>query len=173
MAQLSKSTFETTYQDANGTFADNTTRQITEADMRQFADDIADSALLLDDSYDTIQFIIDGGGSVITTGVKGDIMVPFNCTVLGWDIVADASGTIQVDIWKDTYANFPPTVADTITGTEKPALSSAQKNQDTALSSWTTTLNRNEWLRINVDASPVPATVTRVTVVIRVKRTAA
>lgn len=173
MTQISKASFETTYQNSTGTFADNTTRQITEADMRQFADDIADSALFLDDAYDTIQFIVDGGGSVITTGIKGDIMVPFNCTVLGWDIVADASGTIQVDIWKDTYTNFPPTVADTITGTEKPALSSAQKNQDTALSSWTTTLTRNDWLRINVDASPAPATVTRVTIAIRVKRTAA
>lgn len=173
MTQISKASFETTYQNSTGTFADNTTRQITEADMRQFADDIADSALFLDDAYDTIQFIIDGGGSVITTGIKGDIMVPFNCTVLGWDIVADASGTIQVDIWKDTYANFPPTVADTITGTEKPALSSAQKNQDTALSSWNTTLTRNDWLRINVDSSPAPATVTRVTIAIRVKRTAA
>lgn len=173
MAQLSKSTFDTTYTDVGGTFADNTTRQITEADMRQFSDDIGDSALFLDDAYDTIQFIIDGGGSAITSGVKGDIMVPFNCTVLGWDIVADTSGTIQVDVWKDTYANFPPTVADTITGTEKPALSSAQKNQDTSLSSWTTTLNRNEWLRINVDSSPAPATVTRVTIAIRVKRTTA
>lgn len=173
MTQLSKSTFETTYQNSSGTFADNTTRQITESDMRQFADDIADSAIFLDDSYDTIQFIIDGGGSAITSGIKADIMVPYNCTVLGWDIVGDASGTIQVDIWKDTYANFPPTVADTITGTEKPALSSAQKNQDTSLSSWTTSLTRNDWLRINVDSSPAPATVTRVTVVIRVKRTAA
>lgn len=173
MTQLSKATFETTYQNTSGTFADNTTRQITEGDMRQFADDIADSALFLDDSYDTIQFIIDGGGAAITAGVKGDIMVPFNCTVLGWDIVADTSGTIQVDVWKDSYANFPPTVADTITGTEKPALSSAQKNQDTSLSSWTTTLTRNEWLRINVDSSPAPATVTRVTLAIRVKRTAA
>ena len=171
MALLSKATFETTYQNSSGTFADNTTRQITESDMRQFADDIADSALFLDDSYDTIQFIIDGGGSAITAGIKGDIMVPFNCSVLGWDIVADASGSIVVDIWKDTYANFPPTVADTITGTEKPTLSSAQKNQDTSLSSWTTTLNRNEWLRFNVEATP--ATVTRVTVAIRVKRTAA
>lgn len=170
MAQLSKASFETTYQNSSGTFADNTTRLISEGDLRQFADDIADSALFLDDAYDTIQFIIDGGGSAITTGVKGDIMIPFNCTVLGWDIVADTSGSIVVDVWKDTYANFPPTVADTITGTEKPTLSSATKNQDTALSSWTTTLTRNDWLRFNVDSA---ATVTRVTVAIRVKRTAA
>lgn len=170
MAQLSKASFDTTYQNSSGTFADNTTRLISEGDLRQFADDIADSTLFLDDAYDTIQFIVDGGGSAITTGVKGDIMIPFNCTVLGWDIVADTSGSIVIDVWKDSYANFPPTVADTIAGTEKPTLSSAVKNQDTSLSSWTTTLTRNDWLRFNVDSA---TTVTKVTIAIRVKRTAA
>lgn len=174
MTKLSKSGFETTYQSGTGTFADNSTRQITEGDMRQFADDIADSAVFIDDAYDTIQFIIDGGGSAITTGVKGDIMIPFNCTVLGWDIVADVSGSIVVDVWKDTYTNFPPTVADTITGTEKPTLTSSPstqiKNQDTSLSTWTTSLSRNDFLRFNVDSA---ATVTRVTVALRVVRTPA
>ncbi|MEY3400443.1 MAG: hypothetical protein RLZZ86_40 [Cyanobacteriota bacterium] len=170
MSQLSKAGFETTYFDTAGTFADNTTRQITEGDMRQFADDIADSTLFLDDAYDNLQIVIDGGGSTITTGVKADLVVPYNCTVLGWDILANASGSIVVDVWKDTYANFPPTVADTITGTEKPTLSSAQKNQDTALTSWTTTLTRNDILRFNVDSA---TTVTRVTLSIRIRRNAA
>ena len=168
MALLSKATFETTYQNSSGTFADNTTRQITESDMRQFADDIADSALFLDDSYDTIQFIIDGGGSAITAGIKGDIMVPFNCSVLGWDIVADASGSIVVDIWKDTYANYPPTVADTIAGSEKPTLSSATKNNDTSLSSWTTSVAAGDYIGFKVDSA---TTVTRVHLLVKGSRT--
>jgi hypothetical protein len=170
MSQLSKATFETTYQNSSGTFADNTTRQITEADIRQFADDIADSTIFLDDAYDNLQIIIDGGGSAITTGIKADLIVPYNCTVLGWDILGNASGSIVIDVWKDTYANFPPTVADTITGTEKPTLSSVAKNQDVALSTWTTTLTRNDILRFNVDSA---ATVTRVTLSLRIKRNAA
>lgn len=170
MSQLSKATFETTYQDEYGTFATNTTRQITEADMRQFADDIADSALFLDDAWDSLQFVIDGGGSAITTGIKGDLIIPYNGTIQGWDILADTSGSIVVDVWKDTYANFPPTVADTITGSEKPTITSASKNQDTSLSSWTTTISRNDILRFNVDSC---TTITRVTLNIRIKRTAA
>ena len=170
MSQLSKATFETTYQNSSGTFADNTTRQITEADIRQFADDIADSTIFLDDAYDNLQIIIDGGGSAITTGIKADLIVPYNCTVLGWDILGNASGSIVIDVWKDTYANFPPTVADTITGTEKPTLSSVAKNQDVALSTWTTTLTRNDILRFNVDSA---TTVTRVTLSLRIKRNAA
>jgi len=168
MSALSKANFDTTYSNSSGTFADNTTRLISEGDLRQFADDIADSLLFIDNAHDTIQFIIDGGGSAITTGVKGDIMIPFDCTVQAWDIVADTSGSIVVDIWKDTYANFPPTVADTVTGTEKPTLSTATKNQDLTLSTWTTAFGRGDWLRYNVDSI---TTVTRVTVVIRVKRT--
>jgi hypothetical protein len=50
-----------------------------------------------------LTFFIDGGGSTITTGIKGDIEVPFNCTLVSWSALADASGSIQVDIWKDTY----------------------------------------------------------------------
>jgi len=48
MAQIDKSTFETTYVNPSGTFADNTTREISEADLRQFADHIADSLVFLD-----------------------------------------------------------------------------------------------------------------------------
>jgi len=168
MSQLSKSTFDTTYANASGSFATNAIRAITALIMRTFSTDIKDSVLFIDDAYDTIQYVINPGAT-ITTGIKGDIMIPFNCTVLGWDIVADQTGSIVIDIWKDTYANYPPTVADTITGSEKPTITAALKNQDTSLSSWTTSLTRGDWLRYNVDSV---ATVTRVTVVIRVKRTA-
>lgn len=106
---------------------------------------------------------IDGGGSVITTGLKGFITVPFDMTITGWDILADQSGSIVIDVWKDTYANFPPTIADTIAGTEKPTLSSQQKNQDASLSTWTTTVAEGDVIAFNVDSV---STVTRVTLVI-------
>src|SRR5690606_30337786 len=62
-----------------------------------------------------IVLIIDGGGSAITTGVKADIPIEFDATITGWTLVADQAGTIQIDLWKDTLANFPPTDADSIT----------------------------------------------------------
>lgn len=116
-----------------------------------------------------IPFIIGDGVNAITTGVKGFLMVPFDCTITGWDLIADASGSIVIDVWKDTYSNFPPTVADTIAGSEKPTLSTAQKNQDTSLSSWTTTLTGyTDWLGFNVDSA---TTVKQVTLGLRVTRT--
>ena len=95
---------------------------------------------------------INGGGSVLTTGVKLYLSVPITMTITGWDLVADQSGSIVIDVWKDTYANFPPTVADTIAGSEKPTLASVQKNQDTSLSSWTTAITAGDVLGFNIDS---------------------
>lgn len=119
---------------------------------------------------DTLEwgFVIDNAGSAITTGVKIDYPVPYNCKITAWEIVADQSGSIVVDIWSDSYANFPPTVADTITTSEKPTLSAAQKNTDTSLNSgngWT--LTKGNWLRFNVDSI---TTCTRVTIKLSVTR---
>jgi hypothetical protein len=129
----------------------------TKAVVRQLSDALKEG---------TLTYIIDGGGAVITTGLKDFVEVPYNCTVLGWTIVGDVSGSIVVDIWKDTYANFPPVVGDSIAGTEKPTLSSAQKNQDLSITTWTTTtLTKGDWLAFNVDSV---ATVKKVTISLRV-----
>lgn len=116
----------------------------------------------------TINFIIDGGGSAITTGEKGPLVVDFACEIEAWTILGDQIGSIVVDIWKDTYANYPPTVADTITGSEKPTLSSAAKNRDASLTTWTIAIEAGDILIYNVDSA---ATVTRVTVALKVRRT--
>ena len=121
----------------------------------------------LSDTF-TVQFIIDGGGSAITTGVKGDLYFPYACTITGVVLLADQSGSIVVDIWKDSYANYPPTVADTITASAKPTLSSATKSKDTTLTGWTTTVAADSTLRFNVDSI---TTCTRVVVALQCTRT--
>ena len=115
-----------------------------------------------------ITYVIDGGGSAITTGEKGHLEVSFDAIILGWTLLADQSGSIVVDVWKDTYANFPPTVADTIAGSEKPTLSAAVKNQDLALTTWTTAITAGDILAFKVDSA---ATVQRVTLALKARRT--
>ncbi len=110
---------------------------------------------------------IDGSGSAITTGNKGYVTIPYSGTITGWDILADQSGSIVIDVWKDTYANFPPTVADSIAGTEKPTLSSQQKNQDNTLTSWTTSVNAGDIIAFNVDSA---STVTKVNLTIKITK---
>ena len=100
----------------------------------------------------SIGIVIDGGGSAITTGVKGDISVPFACTITGARLLANESGSIVIDVWKDTYANFPPTDADSITASAPPTLTAATKSDDTTLTGWATSITAGDTLRFNVDS---------------------
>jgi len=121
-------------------------------------------------SVDTaVEFIIDGGGSAITTGIKGDLRIPFACTATAWTLLADASGSIVVDIWKDTYANYPPTDADAMPGSGKePTITTATNATDTTITDWTTDdIAAGDILRFNVDSA---TTVKRVTLVLYVTR---
>lgn len=100
----------------------------------------------------SLNFNADNNGTVLSTGVKGYLNVPFDCTIDSWTIVANETGSIVIDVWKDSYANFPPTVADTITGSEKPTISSAQTGQDNSLTTWTTSLSAGDVLAFVIDS---------------------
>jgi hypothetical protein len=115
-----------------------------------------------------LYFVIDGGGSTITTGVKGDLPVDFNCTIVQATLLGDQTGSIVIDIWKDTYANFPPTDADSITASATPTISSAVKAQDATLTGWNKTISAGDILRFNVDSV---TSLTRVTVALKVLKT--
>lgn len=115
-----------------------------------------------------IDFVIDGGGSAITTGEKGHLEIPFGCTITQVTLLADTSGDIVIDIWKDTYARYPPTVADTICADTKPTISADTKYQDSDLAGWTTSIAAGDILAYNVDSCD---TITRVTVSLKVTRT--
>lgn len=116
-----------------------------------------------------LNLIIDGGGSIITTGIKRDLIIPFNCTITGYTIIADQTTNMVVDLWTDSYANYPPTNADSITdaGTSI-TLTGASKATTTTLTGWTTTLTAGNVLRPNVDSC---SAATYVTIALDVKRT--
>jgi len=102
-----------------------------------------------------VNYMIDGGGSVITTGLKGGIKM-IGCTITAWEIgaVDGNTGAIVVDMWSDSYANFPPTNSDSFTGSEKPTITATgSKGQDTSLNSgsgWAIT--NGNWIFFNVDS---------------------
>jgi len=119
-----------------------------------------------------ITFIIDGGGGVITTGIKGDIEVPFSCTLVSATLLADASGAIVVDIWKDDYSAYPPTDADSMpggSGTPPTISASGVKSQDTSFTNWSSTsITAGQTIRVNVDSC---TTITRCTLSLKVLKT--
>lgn len=96
---------------------------------------------------------VNGNGSVITTGIKDDVYVPVACTITAVTMLADQTGSIVVDIWKAAYSAFPPTIANTITASDLPTISSAVKSQDTTLTGWTTSISAGDVLRFNVNSA--------------------
>ena len=123
------------------------------------------SVLAADISGVALGYAIDGGGAVIATGVAGSgVQAPFACTIDSVTLLADVSGSIVIDIWKDTYANYPPTVADSICASAKPTLSSAIKSEDTTLTGWTKTVAAGDVLYFNVDSC---STITKASLILK------
>lgn len=112
--------------------------------------------------------VIDGGGAPITTGYKGCIVVPFRCNIDRVTALADVTGSIVVDIWKDTYANYPPVDADSITASAPVTITSTNKAQDATLTGWTRTINANDIMGFNVDSC---SAITRLHLMLEVTRT--
>jgi len=63
-----------------------------------------------------LSIIFDGGGAVLTTGIKAMIVAPFDMHISNGKLFSldGTSGSIEIQLWKDSYANFPPTSADNI-----------------------------------------------------------
>lgn len=115
-----------------------------------------------------IYFLINGGGSAINTGVAGYLPIPFDCEITAGELEVDQTGSIKIDIWKDTIGNFPPTDADTITGGSELEISAGLTDYDSALSGWTKTLSKNDILGFNVDSV---STVVTCTITLYVRKT--
>jgi hypothetical protein len=113
-------------------------------------------------------FVIDGGGSTITTGIKPGFGIPYACKITGWQIFGDQSGSIVVDLWKDTYANYPPLNADSMVTSQEPTISATTKGQNLSVNSgngWTCV--QGDYVRPNVDSV---TTLTRVEIFLWVTR---
>lgn len=102
-----------------------------------------------------VTHIIDGVGSVITAGLKGSVPIPFACVITSWTLVADQTGSIQMDVWKSSYASYPPSVAGSIVAAAKPAISAGVKASSSTLTGWTTAVSAGDILAFNIDSVSV------------------
>jgi hypothetical protein len=88
-----------------------------------------------------------------TLGLLGYITMPYNGTITGWQVIGDVAGNGVIDIWK-TASGIIPTVANSITGSEKPTLTAQQINSDLNLTTWTTTsITVGDIIAINLDSA--------------------
>lgn len=118
---------------------------------------------------DTVGFTVNlGDGTNVITSSEPYVYVtvPYACTITGWYIRSDVSGSITTVVDRATSGSSS---FSNIDGTEPPLLSSAAVNSDTSLSTWTTSLAAFDSLRFSVTGSP--SGVKRVAVFIRLSRT--
>ncbi len=109
---------------------------------------------------------IDGGGSVPATGIKGFLQIPYACTIVGWTIIADQSGSCSIGVKKSTFAGFPTTAS--IVASAPPNLSSQQNATSTTLTGWTTTINAGDILEFDLNSV---STCQRITLELQLSRT--
>ena len=99
----------------------------------------------------TIGATIDGSGGTITVGQKGYVQIPYACTINSWRIIANASGSIVIDITKAAAPTIP-TVS--ITGSALPTLTAPQQtNASSTLTGWTTSVAANDIIGFNVNSA--------------------
>jgi hypothetical protein len=101
--------------------------------------------------------ILANGGAVLTTGEvkRARISVPYSCMIVAWRITSldDTSGSCVLDIWKNTFANYPATNADSITASAKPTLTTDTKAESTTLTGWTVNLDAGDCLGFEVESA--------------------
>lgn len=97
-----------------------------------------------------ITFVCDGAGSVLTTGTKNPVKIPYGGTLTGWLLIGSPSGSATVDIFRAADGAGLPVTSIVGAGT-KPALSTAVENSSTSFTSWTsTTLTAKDNLAISL-----------------------
>ncbi len=113
----------------------------------------------------SIGISIDGGGAVLTAGVKGYVEVPVACTILSATILADQSGSIAIETWRTNSSSMPPTRAGVLFTN---VLTTSQASSDSTLANNTgLTLATQDRLGWNIITNAL--SVTRVTLQLRVQ----
>jgi hypothetical protein len=88
--------------------------------------------------------------------------------VTAWTIIADQVGSIVIDIWKDTLANYPPTDLDSMTGSVQPTITADDQASGATLTGWDTTIDAGDVLYFNVDSC---STIQEATLILTVTKT--
>ncbi len=101
----------------------------------------------------TINFSVDGGGSVISTGVKRySCRSPYAGNITGWEIAGGETGIVTFDIWKTDYSTVPQ-VGNSIVGSDYPKSTGLQftSSTDTSLSGWDRAFNSGDIFAIVIN----------------------
>jgi hypothetical protein len=108
----------------------------------------------------SIAFTIGNGIDIVPAGLVFHIpQALYSGTIVAW-YISEVSNppvacTAVFDVWKDTTGNYPPTVADSIAGSEKPTLTAQKTNKDESLTSMTTAFNGGDCFALYLESNDV------------------
>ena len=85
-------------------------------------------------SEDNITLFIDASPDDISTGNKGYKQIPYDCNVAEWHIIAGQTGSIEFDLKKSTFADYPST--SSFVAGDYPGLSGQFKNFNSGVTAW-------------------------------------
>jgi|GEM_PF-7083278 len=95
-----------------------------------------------------VAITVDGGGVVLTTGNKAYLRILRAGTIIGWTILADQSGSIAFDIFKSTFAGYPP--AASIVAAAPPTLVTTDHGESSTLTGWTISVAAGDVLGFSI-----------------------
>jgi hypothetical protein len=120
---------------------------------------------------DALEFVIGNGVDVLTPGLFVDIVVPFDCTINTGTLLCKESGSVVVDFFKCSFADYEvgvhPVSGDKITASAPLTVSTDEKVQDAVLTGWTLGLTKGQILRAYINSA---TTVKQVTAALQVTK---
>lgn len=109
----------------------------------------------------TVGVTVDGGGSVITTGIKGYTQIAVSGTITSWTLLASPAGDVEFDVYMDAFGASLPTTS--IVAAAPPVLTADNTGTDSTLTGWTTAVTAGDLFGFEVISA---ATIQRVTLLI-------
>jgi len=97
----------------------------------------------------TVRFDGQGGGIAVGSTAYG--ICPFGGTLTGWRLASSDAGSIVVDVWKRSFGQTMPTIADAITD-DKPTLTDTKTASTDTLPGWSAAIAANDIFAVHVDS---------------------
>lgn len=95
-----------------------------------------------------VAITVDGGGLALTTGHKAYLRILRAGTIIGWTIVADRVGSIAFDIFKSSFAGYPPVAS--IVAAAPPTLVATDHGESSTLTGWTMAVSAGDVIGVSI-----------------------
>ena len=99
-----------------------------------------------------LTMILDNGGTAFSSGTgcsSGSLIGfewPFSGSLQTATVITDNASNVEIQLWKDTFANWPPASTANICGTSPLRTASAKTLQVTTLTTWTACFAAGDWI---------------------------